>query len=197
MGVLNRNFFLQIISNNIEIRSLPLDKKKDRINWILNDLETAGLFEPINFEEDDLDLLADLHFGDLPSINFLLEMISGNRQKEKRKDEEKNVLSCTSLQRIRKKRIELARRPEMNIILDETDYMTDDLVVSGNPMDCSYGRTSLHEAIHLRDLTSIEKLAKERKYLKERDNNGNTPYEMAYYQKYKEAMKILKKYMDS
>ena len=194
MQTSNLNNFIQIISNYSPIRSLPVEKKKKRIEWILTDLEKSGIFEPISFKDDDLELLADLHFGDISSKKLLLEL-AGVREQEDNIDESETVVNFTSLQRIRRKRQQLSKDPNMGIVLDETDFMSEN-ILQGISRTCSYGRTPLHEAIHLRDLGSIEKLASEKTYLNERDNNGNTPYEMAFHQKYREAMKILKKYMD-
>jgi ankyrin repeat protein len=57
----------------------------------------------------------------------------------------------------------------------------------------TYGRSPLHEAIALRDLDSIRKYVSQNQFIDDVDNNGNTPYDMAYQEGYEEAVNILKK----
>jgi len=65
---------------------------------------------------------------------------------------------------------------------------------SNNIQGVIYGRTPLHQAIADRDIKSIEKYGREKKYIFDIDNNGNTPYDMAYQEGYEEAIVVLKKY---
>jgi ankyrin repeat protein len=59
----------------------------------------------------------------------------------------------------------------------------------------TYGRTPLHQAIADKDIKTIEKYVSEKKYIFDIDNNGNTPYDMAYQEGYEEAISFLKKYI--
>jgi ankyrin repeat protein len=61
-------------------------------------------------------------------------------------------------------------------------------------MPNSYGRSPLHEAIGMRNLEAIKKYVSEGLYLEDRDNNGNTPYQMAYQEGYMEAVDIFTEY---
>jgi ankyrin repeat protein len=56
-----------------------------------------------------------------------------------------------------------------------------------------YGRTPLHQAIANKDIKTIEKYVSEKKYIFDVDNNGNTPYDMAYQEGFEEAIVLLKK----
>ena len=51
-----------------------------------------------------------------------------------------------------------------------------------------YGRSPLHEAVSMRDISLVKKYLKVGKYLDKVDNNGHTAMEMAYYDNYKEAL---------
>ena len=53
-----------------------------------------------------------------------------------------------------------------------------------------YGRNPLHEAIVKRDIQFVKKCIKEERYIEERDNNGFTPREMAYYMGWTDVIKL-------
>ena len=115
-------------------------------------------------------------------------------KEEKADDNNEEILSLQSLQRIRAKRIELAKDPRSGIVLtpEEKGETGEDVE---EVMPNSYGRSPLHEAIAMRNLDAIRKYVSEGRYLDARDNNGNTPYQMAYQEGYTEAVEIFEEFL--
>jgi len=169
------NCIIQIIHKSDRVNGLNKEKKKIIINRILKDLEQAGIFNDIevNREEDrlfEIEMQADIEFGENEGLPLFKQVYPV-----------KEDISIN--ERIKKKQIELGtynkKEKEQKI---KVDY------------SISYGRTPLHEAISLRDIKLIRCYLKEGKFLIERDNNGHTAYEMAFYERYEEAIELFKKY---
>ena len=196
-----RSKFIEILLNNPKINSLPEDKMRDFMGRIIDDLDKDGILDEINYEDDDwgdeLDTMSDIEFDDTRSEEekaIALEFLQ--KPKEDRREENEEILSLESLERIRAKRRELAQNPESGIVLNDDDFEEEERAEKGEVvMPNSYGRSPLHEAIGMRNLESIKKYVAEGKYLDERDNNGNTPYQMAYQEGYDEAVEIFEQAM--
>ena len=186
----NRNRFMEFLFNNEYLNSLSPEKKREKVDWIMNDVESSGIFDPIvdesSDEEEYLEMLADMVFAG-KDTSSLIEM---KKDEELRKQSQENLKM--SMERIRDKRRELSLIPELEIILDEGDLGCS--VRDGREEECPYGRSSLHQAIATRNLEHIEEYLKSGKYIDSIDNNGNTPYQMAYFQRYKEALALFEKY---
>lgn len=79
--------------------------------------------------------------------------------------------------------------------LDEDICFSKKQLKDKNVQGFIYGRTPLHQAIADKDIKTIQEYANEKKYIFDIDNNGNTPYDMAYQEGYEEAISVLKKYI--
>lgn len=198
----NRNRMLVYLFNNNRINKLSEKNKKNRIKYILNDIEqTTNIFDPIEIDDDKDDIIAETQFE-----CFLLgKQIKEENEEENNfySDEERNLIE--SLNRIKNKRIELAKDKKSNIELTKRDFM---ILDPDNPKDISkakkefnlnnyysrYGRTPLHEAIMMKDIPTIKKFLKKKKYINKTDNNGFTPFEMAKFRRMKNIVKIFKEY---
>jgi hypothetical protein len=191
MGMRDRNIFIEYILNHPGVKNLPQEKKRERLDKMLLDLDKDGIFDPIVANEyDEADILEEMELKGVSPEEAFMEIL---RQQQSVINPE---IEEHSNQRIRQKRMELAKDPKYGIVLDENDFLPTGMIKNkGKKMVCPYGRTPLHQAIALRDIDLIKKYAKNKRYINAKDNNGNTPYEMAFQQNYKEAMKILKKYM--
>jgi ankyrin repeat protein len=194
MGNFVRNSFLEILSDNEEIQLLSAKKRLDRINKILADLDKDALLDSDIFVEDDSEI------EDEEILNSFLKKEKNNFEKVVNIDKiyatkNTNTLSIASLERIKQKRIELSKDTRLKIKLTDDDFGNVNLIRENQIASNTYGRSPLHEAIALRDIDSIEKYAMENKFLNDVDNNGNTPYNMAYQEGYFEAMEILEKYV--
>ena len=196
-----RSRFIEILLDNPNISSLPENQMRSTMAKILEDLDKDGILDEIDFYGTDEDWLDDL--DEMSAIEFdesrtdeekamAIEFLQ--KPKEDRRDENNNILSLASLQRIREKRIELAQDPRSGIVLtaEERGEVGED---SEEEMPNSYGRTPLHEAIAMRNLDAIRKYVSEGRYLETRDNNGNTPYQMAYQEGYTEAAEIFEEFL--
>lgn len=191
-----RSKFLEILMDTPDINVLPSDKMRERIHRIMTDMDVDGILDPIDYSDDtwgdDLDTISEIEFDEhrteeekQMAIEFL------QKPKEDRRDENEHHITLESLKRIREKRRELAKNPKSLIVLTEEDIEpedrdTDVVVVMPN----SYGRSPLHEAIGMRNLDSISKFVEAGEYLDTIDNNGNTPYQMAFQEGYTEAVEI-------
>jgi len=190
-----RSQFIEILLNNPEINSLPDDKMRIIMGKIMADLDSDGILDPINYSDEDdwdyeLDTMSYIEFDSNRTEEekaIALEFIQ--KPKEERKGADEDAITLESLKRIREKRRELAQNPESGIVLTPDDYEDCD-DIPNNAMPNSYGRSPLHEAIGMRNLASIRKYVREGKYLDHRDNNGNTPYQMAFQEGYMEAVEI-------
>ena len=184
----SRNNFLQIIVNAPEMEDLSKEEKQKRITYIMKDVEDSGIFDPISMDFNDLDeleMLADVIFGK-SSKKEIKEIIKSIYVKESNE-----FVVNISEEQIKRKRIELAEDPRSSIVLTEED-LAEVKEIENNGIPPRYGRSPLHEAISLRDLDSIKRYVKEGKYLNIVDNNGNTPFEMAFQIGDREAIKILR-----
>jgi len=194
-----RSRFIEILMNHTEINSLPDDGMRTVMAKIMKDLDKDGVLDPIDYrgvddDFEDMDQRHDIEFDDKitdEEKKIALEFLEKTQFLEAVESNE-DVISLESLKRIRQKRRELAKNPESLIVLTSDDYEENDLG-EDEVMPNSYGRTPLHEAVGMRNLDSIKKYVSERKYLDSRDNNGNTPYQMAVQEGYMEAVKIFEK----
>jgi ankyrin repeat protein len=186
----DRSKFFDILLGNKVLNAMPIKRQRFMMKKIMDDLDKDGTLDPINYD-DEMDTIDDA----LSEIEFdttktpkekalAIEFLT--KTKEEEEQEFSNVISLQSLERIRKKRIEMSEDIDTEIILTPED--TDP--VSDTDMPNSYGRSSLHEAIGMRNLEMIQEYVKEKRYLDVIDNNGNTPYQMAYQEGYEEAIKI-------
>lgn len=193
-----RSRFIEILLNNPEISSLSEDKLRDRIGRILEDLDQDNILDEINYDDnyfdwgDDLAEMSDIEFDEgrtdkqkAVALEFL------QKPKETRREENEDIVTLESLKRIREKRRELALNPESGIVLDDNDFEEEERASKGEAvMPNSYGRSPLHEAIGMRNLEAIRKFVAEGKYIGDIDNNGNTPFQMAYQEGYEEAVEV-------
>ena len=195
-----RSKFLKILLNNPDINSLPEEKMRKRISDIMKDIDEDGVLDPINYNnnddwDDDLDIMSEINFDESRTKEekaIALEFLQ--KPKKKRREENSETVILESLKRIRQKRRELAKNPASGVVLDDDDFEEEERAAKGKTvMPNTYGRTPLHEAIGMRDLEAVERFVIEKQYLKDRDNNGNTPYQMAFQEGYKEAVEIFKK----
>jgi hypothetical protein len=194
-----RSRFIEILMCNPNINSMSDEDMRRAMRQIMDDLDADGVLDPIVYGDDyegdfgdDLDTMSEIEFDESRTeaekaiaIEFL------QKPKEEQRDSNEEIITLESLKRIREVRRRLAENPESGIILDDDDYEPDE----GDPnrevaMPNSYGRSPLHEAIGMRNLDSIKKFIEEKKYLDVRDNNGNTPYQMAYQEGYMEAVEV-------
>lgn len=196
-----RSRFIEILMGNPNINSLPDDKMRKVMGMIMEDMDADGVLDSIVYNDgcgdwdDDLETISDIQFDESRTASekaIAIEFLRKPKE-EKRKDNEETI-TLESLKRIREKRREMAQDPESDIVLTDEDLEPEDrksgaVVVMPN----SYGRSPLHEAIGLRNLESIKKFVDEDKYLDVRDNNGNTPYQMAYQEGYTEAVEIFER----
>lgn len=196
-----RSRYLEILLNNPDINSLSEEEMRKRIAKIMADLDKDGIFDSIKYGDkdvwdDDLDTMSDIQFDENRTPkekNIALEFLRKPEEKTQREENEE-VITLESLKRIREKRRELAQHPESKIVLDDNDFEEEERALRGIAiMPNSYGRNPLHEALGMRNLEMVEKLVSEQKYLDGRDNNSNTPYQMAVQEGYKEAIEIFER----
>jgi len=193
-----RSRFIEILMCNPNINSLPSYKMREVIGKIMEDPDIVEILNPIIYDDeyvafgDDLDTMSEIQFDDSRSdAEKAIAMEFLQKPKEEQKAENGEIISLESLKRIRAKRREYAEIPESGIVLTAEDYEDGE-----NPdgvevvMPNSYGRSPLHEAIGMRNLDSVKKYVGEGKYLDIEDNNGNTPYQMAYQEGYVEAVEV-------
>jgi len=143
-----------------------MKKIMDHAN-ILEDDEPSYIFERencvFNYDEKFVDL--DVIVDKIDFNNYIYGEYSG---------------SFIDENRIRRKQIELG------IKIKPGEHAENSYVVT------RYGRSLLHEAVAMKDITLIEKYSKDKKLLSAVDNNFNTPLQMALVMDYKEAIDILK-----
>lgn len=201
MPVTTKTRFVRILMNNKSIRKLGQKARKSTIQKIIDDLDVEGILLPITFrdsynDEDDLSVM-DASIQDLDDIE------SGTYTDDEL-DILKNVLAPTKrgtetcvideecLKRIRAKRRELAAQPDTDIILAVGDGVDGDIgleIVSN-----TYGRTPLHEAVGMRNLATVKQYILAKMYLEDKDNNGNTPFAMAYQEDFMAAVDLFYKH---
>lgn len=186
-----RNKFVKIIEKMPSFESLPEDVKSKRFKLIMDDIDSSRIFESIGMmpeELEDMDDLADIHFN--PALSHKekkrLEKLYLDRKEENTKQEMADIpCLLSSEERIRRK------QKEFGVAIDA------EMVTIPLGKKLFYGRSPLHECVANKCLSEIKLYAAEGEYLFSVDNNGNTPYEMAYYDNYVEAMEILKVAMDN
>jgi ankyrin repeat protein len=188
-----RSRFIEILLSNPNINSLTDDQMRVVMAKIMEDLDKDGILDPINYDDgdwyDDLDTMSDIEFDSSRTEEekkLALEFLQ--KPKAEQKEENEDVVTLESLKRIREMRRKLAEHPESGIVLTPDDFEDDE--TGEMIMPNSYGRSPLHEAIGMRNLDSIRKYVSEGKFLNHRDNNGNTPYQMAFQEGYEEAVAI-------
>lgn len=157
---------------------------REQVTVVMKDLEDSGIFtDPFEDYQDDWFLMeeqADIWFSDRkPS-----EKVEALKNIQQRKDaEEETGRSDYFLDieaRIRAKQQEYI---ELGIIKPDSPSKEKNARIITR-----YGRSPLHEAIAMRDLKTVKKFLREGKYLTDKDNNGHTAMEMAFYENYTEAL---------
>ena len=195
MDPLDEQLLLTIFTNNSEINSLSAEKKADRIKWIMDDLDKEGIFEEFQYDDLEEELVDEM--------GGVIDAYCGGEMSIEEAKEEANSIAVkqsiitqqtASLLRIRKKRHELSKNPESEIVLEDDDFGEIDVSILSSETEYPYGRSALHHAIAMMDLKSVEEMIKNKKYLNSRDNNGDTPLEMARNQGNKVVIKLFKKY---
>ena len=191
-----RSRFIEILLSNPNINSLDDVGMRATMAKIIEDLDKDGILDPIDYNDgdwnDDLETMSDIEFDSKRTEEekkLALEFLQ--KPKEERQEDNEDVITLESLKRIREKRRELAQHPESGIVLtpdDLEDEERGDMI-----MPNSYGRSPLHEAVGMRNIESVKKYVSEGKFLDHRDNNGNTPYQMAFQEGYEEAVAIFEK----
>ena len=188
-----RNKFLERLHNSKGLINFSEKKKRETIDKVVHNVEVARFFDyPDPTGEEDWELVeqaADALFngGTKKDINEALT----NLRESYGAEDDVTYISIDTTSRIRAKRIELAQIPELNIILSNEEKNGN----SGTNKEIfivHYGRNPLHEAVAIRDVKLVKKYAKVQKYHNEVDNNGCTPSEMATYEGFSDAVKILK-----
>ena len=158
---------------------------------IITDLTESEIFNDIEEEEDDWSSIeeeANILFSNMDETKKIEEIKRIKNEKEKEEVEEVQISQYRSEQeeRIRAKQQELI---DKGVVKPNLFTAQKSIKVTTR-----YGRTPLHEAIAMRDINLVKKYLKSDKYLKETDNNGHTPIEMAFYEEYEEALALFKIY---
>lgn len=181
MSVKMQNKFLEIISSSPCMHELNEMQRIDRINTIMEDMQ--DVFEEDEYYDpyEDLDIMSDIIFN-IKSKKERKSLINQYQAKAKQKKskEKYSPFLATTEERIRKKQLELGMEPDEMIEVEIDESV------------CRYGRCPLHEAIDKESISLIKEYAKTKRYLEHKDNNGNTPLDMAEIEGYDEAVKILK-----
>ncbi len=164
---------------------------RKNILFIMKDLKRSGIFDEANKHDYDdwgfIDEQAFWLFESGGSNEEKLEALKNIKIKQEEFEKNKSCQYLTDQEsRIQEKRKELI---EKGVI--KPDNLTHQKSI---PITTRYGRTSLHEAIAMKDIRLVEKYIKSGKYLGQADNNGHTAMEMAYYENYTDALRLFKKY---
>ena len=171
-----RNRMLQILHRN--------RAKRKQIAVIMEDLDQSGIFDdPFEEEQDEWFLIeekAKIWFSK-KKPNEKIKALKSIKQEIKGAGYNGNPDNFLDI--------------ETRIRFKQAEYIKKGLVKAGPPSPIKrtgivtrYGRSPLHEAIAMRDIKTIKKLLKAGKYLEDRDNNGHTAMEMAFYENYTEAL---------
>lgn len=185
---------MSIVERNQMLQNLHHDKvSRDRIKFIMNDLDKSGIFiEPeLEYEEDDLIFVLEKESDILFSNLSASEKIKALREIKLKNAEHSQVNFGQNYFYINEIRIQEKQKELIDKGIVHSDYSKQ---IKTDVFYNRYGRTPLHEAIAAKDIKTIRKYARQGKYLSCKDNNGHTPIEMAYYKKYKEALSILGSY---
>lgn len=191
MFLTTKNRLVKIYKKMPSIVSMPEDKMNERLAKIYDDLQMDGIFDEVIQEDDvfeEIEMMADIYFNSSISMQdkqkALNSYFNGSRENEvQTQDIVPAVLS--SEERIRRK------QKEYGIIPDDSNTS-----LTNSAKKLQYGRSPLHDCVAQRCLSEIKMWAAEGKYLFDKDNSGNTPYDMAYFDNYQEAVDILKEAMD-
>jgi hypothetical protein len=166
---------------------------RDHIKWIMNDLKQSCVLNDEDDYIEEWDFLDEQAFWlfncDVSNAERKFALDKIKVKQEHYDDIRKSQYSLDQEKRIQAKIKEMIkkglREPDFN--LEKPDGQ---LVESTT----RYGRSPLHEAIAMRDIRLVKKYLKIGKFLDKVDNNGHTAMEMAYYDNYKEALVLFKKY---
>jgi ankyrin repeat protein len=165
------------------------------IDKIMKDIDIDGLFDDTDIEDDydEVEKISEILFDPDLSKKEKKEAIAFIKEKNISKNISLNS-SPFMINEI-KERIVLEKQKEyieLGIVPeDDIEYISsekDELNYNGR-----YGRSPLHEAIAYRDIKFVKSCIEKRIYLKTKDNNGNTPREMAYYENWSEVVELFDK----
>jgi len=185
------------MSQKVKNKLLHFLHKKEvvrvHIEIIIKDLTEWGVFDDSQYDDsldyDFLDAQAYWIFeSNSPNDEKMSALKSIKAKQEAYNQSKKSPYTIKQEKRINKKIKELIE----NGVLQKEDYESDNTESELTPT--RYGRSPLHEAIAIRDISLIEKYIKAGKYLDTVDNNGHTPREMAHIYGYKEACSLFKRY---
>ncbi len=190
MSVAERNRFLQILHKN--------GASRKQVFFVMKDIDKSNIFaeaEVIDaYDEDDFDRVAEILFNK--------DATDEEKKEAERSLSEEGLVSNAS----RKGKLKIT---EEMILKKQREYIAAGLVLAGDsdeecidssPNDeqdakleahARYGRSPLHEAVAFKNMPYVVKCIEEKKYLDTIDNNGNTPKEMAFYEGWMDAVKLL------
>jgi len=181
-----RNRFLRLITSKKNIKSLPKERKKQVVNTIIQDIEGTNIFiddatELDVFEEDQFE--KDLSSGKVFDEN--VDILSAQEAVKELSKEIKNIIfidpfsiaSLSSNERVERKQKELG--------------ITCGREKNEKRQDLRFGRTLLHEAIIMRNINLVREHVKTKNLYFVKDNNGETPLELAYQEGYVAIIEIL------
>jgi len=158
------------------------------INPILIDLERDGTFDDAFIDDEfwDIEQQATVIFSNKQPTQKIKALARIKRKQKKTFTTITNRILDREA-RVREKQKELIRRGIVPEGQPDESYLEEEPIYR-------HGRTPHHEAIAMRDLELVKKYCKEGKYLTHKDNNGNTPWEMAYYENYSAALLLFELY---
>lgn len=180
MGLSDRNRYLQILHRICDNREM--------IDKVMKDIDLEGIFEEENIEDnyDEVEEISEILFNPNLSKKEKKEAIVLIKDS---KNIENDKSSITIVNEEREKLI-LAKQKEyieLGIVpADDIEYISSEK----DGKVSRYGRSPLHEAIAHRDIKFVRKCIKRKMFLKDKDNNGNTPREMAYYEGWTEVLEL-------
>jgi len=164
-----KNEYILIL--NQKLANKTFEERQRFITKILEDIEPSGILEEPTFEDDVWDLNTPIGLQE-------------NEEADKfAKVEEIAVLD--SDERVRRKREELITAGIIKPTKKKQKIVEESLIKR-------FGRNALHEAVLANDLNTVKKLLQNGVARDERDNNGNTPMDIALLEENIEAIKILK-----
>jgi|GEM_PF-4395732 len=115
------------------------------------------------------------------SEDFELEDLPGPSKKELKKIDENDAYVEAKEHRI----IELQRK-----YIERMPFGNENRSKKIKPKRGRWGRNPLHEAVAIGDKDAVRRLIAEKKFTLGKDNNGNTPFRMAFFMKCKEILAI-------
>lgn len=184
MSISTRNRYLQILAKN--------KVTKSHIKKIMIDMDNSGIFVDDNRIDDEriddetdylLEQAAALHFGgyyEEKDVPIEIGNYSEYQQNRLRRAENARIFS-------NKLQAKIAQLKENGLIDNSFSEETSEIIEKQH-----YGRNLIHEAISSRNLEQVKEATENNiKLLKQIDNNGNTPLEMAYYENFPAAYEYL------